>query len=55
MKIMEELSKILGIYVTANTLERELKILETSGGLPPRKTQEIIVMICKYLNSMEKN
>lgn len=49
MKIMEEVSKILKIYVTNKTIDEDVRVLEVSGKLDYRKLRELIVMIIKYL------
>lgn len=50
MNIFEELSKILGLYITRDTVDREVKIIDSTGRLTQRKLLEILIMICKKLD-----
>lgn len=54
MKTIEELSKILGIYLTRESMDREIKILQSSGGISQRHIIDIIIMIIKKLDDYEK-
>jgi len=53
MKILDEVSKILKIHVTPNSLSEDVRILETSGKFDQRKIRELLVMIIKYLHDRE--
>lgn len=49
MKLYEEISKILGVYVTRDTISREVKILDVSGRVTQRKMLELIMLLIKKL------
>jgi hypothetical protein len=53
MKIMEEVSKILGVYITDKTLDKDIEVLEISGRFTQRKEHELLVAIIKYLYERE--
>ena len=50
---MEEVSKILKIYVTDKTIDEDVRVLEVSGKLDQRKMRELIVMIIKNIHDRE--
>jgi hypothetical protein len=49
MKIYEDVSKILGVYVTRDTISREVKILDVSGRVTQRKMLELIMLLIEKL------
>lgn len=53
MKILEEVSKIFKIYITRETIDREMKILETSGKFTTREVHELLVTILKHIHDSE--
>ena len=53
MKIMEEVSKIFKIYITRQTIDREVRVLETTGKFDDRKEHDLLVLILKYLHDNE--
>ena len=50
MNLYEELSKILGTYVTRESLDRDLKVIDSSGAITQKKLFEIIVLLVKYVD-----
>jgi len=54
MIIMDEVSKILGIYIKPETLDKEIAILDRSGRISQKKMLELMVVIIKYLYEQEK-
>ena len=55
MKILDEVSKILGVYTTAKSLDEDVRVLETSGRFTQRKVHELLVAIVKYLHDLEQS
>lgn len=55
MKILEEVSKILGVYTTEKSLDEDVRVLETSGRFTQRKEHELLILIIKYLHGLEKS
>lgn len=52
--IFDELSTILGLHITRDTVDREVKIIDSTGRLTQRKLLEILIMICKRLDGLEQ-
>jgi predicted nucleic-acid-binding protein len=55
MSIMEEVSKILKIYVTEKTIDEDVRVLEIQGKLDQRKIRELMVMIIKHIHDRESS
>lgn len=51
--LMQEVSAIFGIYVTAANIDREMKILEQTGKFTTREVHELLILIIKKLNERE--
>lgn len=50
INIYEEISKILNTYLTRETIDRDIKLIDASGAITQKKLFDIIMALIKYVD-----